>query len=237
MRDGEGPDGAERRPPGRRARRQAEIRARLLSAGRAVFARHGVANATIAQITEAADVGFGTFYLYFRSKDALYRAIVHDGFAALGEALTTTVHDAGRTPAQWRAALRAGVDVLFQFAAANRELFLVMFAGREAEGLRAEGELRVHLATWARTLVQMAYRAECGREPARDDDRLDLVAASVVATLRRGAFWWLRRHGVVPAAEARPAEAVGAVVARFVAAGLASALCADEWGPGPRTDT
>jgi AcrR family transcriptional regulator len=231
MGDGEGPDGAEHRLPGRRARRQAEIRARLLSAGRTVFARHGVANATIAQITEAADVGFGTFYLYFRSKDALYRAIVHDGFAALGEALTATVHDAGRTPTQWRATLRAGVDVLFQFAAANRELFLVMFAGREAEGLRAEGELRVHLVTWARTLVQMAYQAECGREPARDDDRLDLVAASVVATLRRGAFWWLRRHGVVPAA-----EAVGAVVARFVAAGLASALCADEWGPGPRTD-
>src|ERR671935_140060 len=96
MKDGEGPADAERRPRGRRARRQAEIRARLLSAGRTVFARHGVANATIAQITEAADVGFGTFYLYFRSKDALYRAIVHDGFAALGEPLTTTVHDAGR---------------------------------------------------------------------------------------------------------------------------------------------
>jgi hypothetical protein len=56
MRDGEGPDGAERHPPGRRARGMAEIRARLLSAGRAVFARHGLANATIAQITEAADV-------------------------------------------------------------------------------------------------------------------------------------------------------------------------------------
>ena len=237
MKDGEGPDGAERRPPGRRARRQAEIRARLLSAGRAVFARHGVANATIAQITEAADVGFGTFYLYFRSKDALYRAIVRDGFAALGEALSATVRDARRTPAQWRAALRAGVDALFQFAAANRELFLVMFAGREAEGLRAEGELRAHLMTWAHTLVHMAYRAECGQEPPRDDDLLDLVAASVVATLRRGAFWWLRRHGVAPAAEARSAEAVGAVVARFVAAGLAGALCAEEREPGPRTDT
>ena len=236
MKDGEGPDGAERRPPGRRSRRQAEIRARLLRAGRTVFARHGVANATIAQITEAADVGFGTFYLYFRSKDALYRAIVHDGFAALGEALTATVHDVGRTPAQWRAALRAGVDALFQFAAANRELFLVMFAGREAEGLRAEGELRAHLVTWAHTLVQMAYRAECGREPRRDDDLLDVLAASVVATLRRSAFWWLRRHGVAPAVEAQLAEAVGAVVARFVAAGLAGALCAEEREPGPRAD-
>jgi hypothetical protein len=126
---------------------------------------------------------------------------------------------------------------LFQFAAANRDLFLVMFAGREAEGLRAEGELRARLVVWAHTLVQMAYRAECGQEPPRDDELLDLVAASVVATLRRGAFWWLRRHGIAPAAEARPAEAVGAVVARFVAAGLAGALCADERGPGPRKDT
>jgi hypothetical protein len=83
----------------------------------------------------------------------------------------------------------------------------------------------------------MAYRAECGQEPPRDDELLDLVAASVVATLRRGAFWWLRRHGIAPAAEARPAEAVGAVVARFVAAGLAGALGADERGPGPRKDT
>ena len=78
----------------------------------------------------------------------------------------------------------------------------------------------------------MAYRAECGQEPPRDDALLDLVAASVVATLRRSAFWWLRRYGVAPAV-----EAVGAVVARFVAAGLAGALCADEWVPGPRTDT
>jgi len=57
------------RPAGRRARRQAEIRSRILRAALDLLARQGLSATTIEQITEAADVGKGTFFNYFLSKE------------------------------------------------------------------------------------------------------------------------------------------------------------------------
>lgn len=58
-----------RRLPGRRARRQAETRARILRAALDLFARRGFFSTTVEQITEAANVGKGTFFNYFPSKE------------------------------------------------------------------------------------------------------------------------------------------------------------------------
>ena len=55
--------------PGRRARRQAETRARILHAALDLFARQGFFSTTVEQITQAADVGKGTFFNYFPSKE------------------------------------------------------------------------------------------------------------------------------------------------------------------------
>ncbi len=54
---------------GRRARRQAETRARIMHAALDLFARQGYSATTVGQITEAADVGKGTFFNYFPSKE------------------------------------------------------------------------------------------------------------------------------------------------------------------------
>lgn len=56
------------RPLGRRARHKAELRARILRAALDLFARQGFFDTTIEQITEAADVGKGTFFNYFPTK-------------------------------------------------------------------------------------------------------------------------------------------------------------------------
>lgn len=56
---------------GRRARRRRETRARLLDAAIRLIGEEGLEAATIAEITSAADVGFGTFYSYFSSRDEL----------------------------------------------------------------------------------------------------------------------------------------------------------------------
>jgi len=55
--------------PGRRQRRSAEIRERLFRAALDLFANKGFLEATVEDITEAADVGKGTFFNYFPSKD------------------------------------------------------------------------------------------------------------------------------------------------------------------------
>lgn len=41
----------------------------------------------INEITEAADLGFGTFYNYFDSKEAIHEALVHELFESFGAAL------------------------------------------------------------------------------------------------------------------------------------------------------
>ena len=56
-------------PSGRRQRRSAEIRERLFRSALALFAKKGFAETTVEDITEAADVGKGTFFNYFPSKD------------------------------------------------------------------------------------------------------------------------------------------------------------------------
>jgi AcrR family transcriptional regulator len=53
----------------RRERRVAATRVRLFRSALALIARKGLANVTVEDITEAADVGKGTFFNYFSSKD------------------------------------------------------------------------------------------------------------------------------------------------------------------------
>src|SRR5215470_11042236 len=56
-------------PPDRRQRRSAEIRERLFRAALGLFAKQGFAETTVEDITNAADVGKGTFFNYFPSKE------------------------------------------------------------------------------------------------------------------------------------------------------------------------
>ena len=55
--------------PGRRQRRALETRMRLFRCALQLFSDRGFSNVTIEQITDAADVGKGTFFNYFESKD------------------------------------------------------------------------------------------------------------------------------------------------------------------------
>ncbi|MEB2343929.1 MAG: helix-turn-helix domain containing protein [Deltaproteobacteria bacterium] len=83
-------------PEGRRQRRRRETRERLLDATRRVIAESGLEAATIARIAEAADVGFGTFYSYFPSREAALLATVRhvlDRVAAENDALSAGLED------------------------------------------------------------------------------------------------------------------------------------------------
>jgi AcrR family transcriptional regulator len=82
--------------PDRRARRREQTRAKLLEAARALFARQGVDNTRINEITEEADVGFGSFYNHFESKEAIVETVLADAVAAQGaaiEAITSDLED------------------------------------------------------------------------------------------------------------------------------------------------
>ena len=54
----------------------------MVEAASALFARQGVQPTTIAEITEEADVGFGSFYNHFDSKGAILEAVVENALAS-----------------------------------------------------------------------------------------------------------------------------------------------------------
>jgi AcrR family transcriptional regulator len=60
---------AKARLPGRRQRHQIETRQRIFRAALDLFAKRGYLETTVEDITEAADVGKGTFFNYFPTKE------------------------------------------------------------------------------------------------------------------------------------------------------------------------
>ena len=76
---------AEREPRG--ARRRRETRSRLLVAALELTAEKGMEGVAINDITEAADVGFGSFYNHFESKEALYAALLEWVFEDFADAM------------------------------------------------------------------------------------------------------------------------------------------------------
>ena len=71
--------------PNRSSRRRAKSRAALIEAARETMSVKGVDATTIADITEAADLGFGTFYNHFKSKDEIVDAAMSDMVERLGD--------------------------------------------------------------------------------------------------------------------------------------------------------
>src|SRR6267143_3266187 len=87
----------------RRERRTAETRERLFRAALDLFARKGFVETTVEDITEAADVGKGTFFNYFPSKDHILIAFTEMQLAKLEAA----IENARRTNMAMRDFLRS----------------------------------------------------------------------------------------------------------------------------------
>ena len=66
------------KPLGRRARKAMAVRQALFAAGLAAFERQPIGLVSILDITEAADVAKGVFYLHFKSKDEYLLALWED---------------------------------------------------------------------------------------------------------------------------------------------------------------
>lgn len=73
--------------PNRRQRRSAEIREKLFRAALQLFAEKGFAETTVADITNFADVGKGTFFNYFPSKEHILIAFSEMQLAKLQSAV------------------------------------------------------------------------------------------------------------------------------------------------------
>ncbi|MFF4590916.1 TetR/AcrR family transcriptional regulator [Streptomyces sp. NPDC001388] len=168
------------RAPNRLDRRKARTRAALIAAAQGFLAEQGRTDVSIQEITEAADVGFGSFYNHFTSKDELFDAAVALTLEQHGELLESVVGDL-KDPA---------------------EIF--------AASVRLTGRLQRTHPQIARILVRtgmpyltsdsgLAPRAMRDLRAAADDGRLDIDAPHTSVAMVGGALL-----GVLHLLETRP---------------------------------
>lgn len=105
------------------ARRRERTRQELLRAAARVLAERGFHETKIADIAAAADVGVGTFYLHFDTKDALFDALVDETVRRL----KATVDDARRAATDPLEQTRVANAAFCRFAQENREVFRIVF--------------------------------------------------------------------------------------------------------------
>jgi AcrR family transcriptional regulator len=85
-------------PANRRQRRSTEFRERIFRAALDLFADKGFAKTTVEDITNAADIGKGTFFNYFPSKDHILIAFSEMQIAKLEMAVQSARHSSQPMP-------------------------------------------------------------------------------------------------------------------------------------------
>src|SRR5579862_9659107 len=115
----------------RGARRKRETRARLLAAALELMAEKGMEGVAINEITEAADVGFGSFYNHFESKEAIYAALLDWVFQDFADAMERVIGEIS-DPAELIA-----VSVRYTMMRALREPVWGQFLVREGFSARS----------------------------------------------------------------------------------------------------
>ncbi|WP_171209586.1 MULTISPECIES: TetR/AcrR family transcriptional regulator [unclassified Ruegeria] len=95
-----------------KTKRGIERRAKILAAAEQVIGEKGFAAASIADITRAAETALGTFYIYFSSKEELFRELVEDMGRATRTQTTEQIADAPNRLEAERAGLEAYLRVV-----------------------------------------------------------------------------------------------------------------------------
>lgn len=109
--------------PNRFERRREQTRVDLLEAAERVIALKGYHNTRIADIASEADVGLGTFYLHFKTKNEIFIELINYGADHLREELTEA--KAGVVdPAD---KLRITIKTILDAAAERPESFRIVF--------------------------------------------------------------------------------------------------------------
>jgi AcrR family transcriptional regulator len=162
----------------RRVRRSAELRERLFRAALALFGKQGFAQTTVEDITEAADVGKGTFFNYFPTKEHILMAF---GEMQLGK-LEAIVRDAQQSDLPMQGVLRMLVLRMTEEPIRNpaivRALLLANLSSVHVRGAM----LRIH----DRNRALLGKLIRHGQE--RSEIRTDLPAEEIAQVWRQTIF-------------------------------------------------
>jgi AcrR family transcriptional regulator len=169
----------------RSERKRARTRAELLASARKVFAERGYYDASIAEITERADVGVGTFYLHFRDKDDMFNTLLDEGFHELRAAIEAEMHGADE------ASLARLITTVFRQAYIRRDLFQIALTarGQGARARRAESNL-------ADGLLKVLETTSPGELLASFD--LTILARLITGMVTQGIYLWFESEAPGP---------------------------------------
>lgn len=127
----------------------------ILNAAAAEFGERGFHEASISGITRRAGVALGSFYTYFDSKDAVFRALVRD----MSNQVRDHVAPAIRGADHQIAAERAGLESFLTFVRAHKELYRII---DEAEFVDPDSFRRHYATTADRIATRLTAAAERG---------------------------------------------------------------------------
>ncbi len=198
----------------RTSRRHAQGFESLVRSGLAVIARRGLYETTVEHITEAADIGKGTFYAHFSSKDDLvYHLVQHGVNELIGPG---AAHLPGEEPAARLAAL---LCAQFEILSRRRDLVILL---HQVRGLliiepQARRGLRQEYERYLDFLADACRRAL--NRPRLPDTRARDLACAVAGFLAGTASFEMlvRRARLRPGAMAGPIQAFASgLAARYV---------------------
>lgn len=162
---------------GRRERRKAETRARLLAAARRLFAERGFDATRPQDVARAADLAVGTFYVHFADKADVFLAFTEDAAREIMEALRARAE--GSRGFEER--LRRSLEALLAWSDANPGVLAVCFA--DAAVLSAGGS-----AGTSGPGTSVSPRAG-SRRAGRTAPAARACGSASRATWRRGCAW------------------------------------------------
>ena len=190
-----------------RTARGMRTRRALLDAAAAAFGARGFHETGITDITRAAGVALGSFYTWFDTKEAIFRAVVADMSERVRDAVAPRLAGVEGALAREEVALAAFLEVV----AANRLLYRII---DEAEFVAADA----HRSHYARTVGRIADRLRAGVEAGELRGDVGEVEAWAIAGMNM--FLGLRYVLWAEDGDPDPAE-VAARANRLLAAGLA----------------
>lgn len=177
----------------------------ILDAAAAEFGEKGFYESSIVGITSRAGVALGSFYTYFDSKDAIFRALVRDMSAQVGQHAAAAMRDEDDALTRESRAFLA----FLEFTRGHKEIYRII---DEAEFADPESHRLHYESTAARILARLQEGA------AKGEVRADVNEAHAWALMGMNVFLGLR-YGVW--SDGEPAERVAALAHEFVAKGLA----------------
>jgi AcrR family transcriptional regulator len=98
-------------------------RSKILGAAAELFAAHPFHKVLLSDVAEAAGVGKGTLYIYFKNKEDLYLSVLYSGFARLVERIRQRLDQCQVGPME---NLEAAINEIVQFAYQNPHMFELM---------------------------------------------------------------------------------------------------------------